>query len=766
MRERHEASRQIVIEGAREHNLKDISLRIPKNQIVVFTGVSGSGKSSVVFSTIAVESQRQLNETFTTFIRSRLPRYEKPEVDRIDNLSPAVVVDQKPITGNARSTVGTVTDIYSIIRLLFSRAGQPSAGMATMYSFNTPEGACPECEGLGRTVQPDLDRFFDTSKSLKSGALLFPLFNVGGPQWHMLTRAGLLDTAKPLAEYTTAEWRTLLHGVDPGDPRAGTSTAYEGIIDRFTRLYLKRDLSAMAKRTREAVQSFTAHATCPACHGDRLNQDALKTRINGHTIADYSRMEITELTDVLTAIDHPLGTPLARQAITGLRRLSAIGLGYLSLGRETPTLSGGEAQRLKMVRYLGSSLTGMTYIFDEPSAGLHPRDIGRMNRLLEQLRGLGNTVLVVEHDGDVIAIADHVIDMGPGAGRHGGRVVYQGSYPGLTKAGTTTGQALRQVTGIRDRFRSRTGVLTISDACLHNLKHITVDIPTGILTVFTGVAGSGKSTLVTEVLAAQHADAIVVAQAALSGSSRSTPASHLGIMDAIRSQFADANGTEPGYFSFNSKGACPCCGGKGQITADMAFMDPVTTRCELCEGSRFHPQVLTYALNGKSIVEVLALTAEEAAAFFTDQAISRKVGNLVEVGLGYLTLGQPLDTMSSGERQRLKLAGELHKSGSIYILDEPTTGLHSSDTQSLLNVLDRLVDAGNTALVIEHHLDVIKHADWVIDLGPDGGKNGGQIIFQGTPAQLLDATNSFTADALRHSRSSIGRASAPAGAAH
>jgi excinuclease UvrABC ATPase subunit len=742
------APAEIVIEGAREHNLRNISLRIPKGQIVVFTGVSGSGKSSVVFSTIAVESQRQLNETFTSFIRNRLPRYEKPEADQIENLSPAIVVDQKPIGGNARSTVGTATDIYSIVRVLFSRIGRPSAGMATMYSFNTPEGACPKCEGLGRTVQPDLDRFFDTSKSLRSGALLFPLFNVGGPQWTMLTRAGLLDTGKALASYTDSEWRTLLYGVDASDPRAGTSTAYEGIIDRFTRLYLNRDLSSMSRRTRAAVETFTIYDTCPACHGDRLNQDALATRIDGRTIADYSNMDITDLVDVLAAIEHPLGTSLARQAVIGLRRLIDIGLGYLSLGRETPTLSGGEAQRLKMVRYLGSSLTGMTYIFDEPSVGLHPHDISRMNQLLLQLRDRGNTVLVVEHDRDVISIADHVIDMGPGAGSHGGRVVYQGPYPGLCQADTATGHALRCITELKDRLRKPDGAFTIANARRHNLKNITVDIPVGVLTVFTGVARSGKSTLVAEIIA-QHPLAVVADQNGLSGSYRSTPASHLGIMDVIRSQFADANGMDAGYFSFNSKGACPNCGGKGHVTADMAFMDPVTTVCELCNGQRFDPKVLSYVLNGRNIVEILALTAEEAAALFTDRAIGQKVNTLVEVGLGYLTLGQPLDTLSGGERQRLKLAGELHKAGNIYVLDEPTSGLHSSDTQTLLKVLDRLVDAGNTVLVIEHHLDVVKHADWVIDLGPDGGKHGGQIIFQGTPVQLLQTKNSFTAEALR-----------------
>ncbi len=738
------ATEQIVIEGAREHNLRDVSVRIPKNKITVFTGVSGSGKSSLVFATLAVEAQRQLNETFPTFVRNRLPRHQRPEADVIDHLSTAVVVDQKPIGANARSTVGTATDIAPIIRLLFSRCGEPSAGMATAYSFNTPEGACPTCAGLGHTIQPDLDRFFDVSRSLNEGALLFPMFNVGGVQWNLFTRTGRFDLDKPLENFSAAEWERLLHG-EPGSTAAGD----EGLVPRFHRLYLGRDTSGLSARTRKAVEEFTIQGLCPTCHGARLNQAALKTQVNGHTITDHMAMEVTELIQVLGKVDHPLGTPLARQASAGLRRLDDIGLGYLNLGRETSTLSGGESQRLKMVRFLGSSLTGMTYIFDEPSTGLHPRDVGRMNTLLRRLRDRGNTVLVVEHDRDVIAAADHVIDLGPGAGTHGGHIVHQGTPDGLRHADTTTGRALRRRPALKTSFRAPTGHLTIENADVHNLKNLTLQVPTGVLTVFTGVAGSGKSTLVTDVLARRHPDALLVGQAGIAASSRSTPVSHLGVMDTIRKSFADATGVQPGLFSFNSRGACPACKGRGEITADMAYMDPVTTTCETCAGSRYAPEVLQHTLNGKNIVEVLALTAEEAATFFTERALTRKIGLLNEVGLGYLTLGQPLSTLSGGERQRLKLAGELHKTGRIYILDEPTTGLHMSDTQTLLALLDRFVDAGNTMLVIEHDLDVIEHADHIIDLGPDGGRHGGQLLFSGTPAQLLHHPTSHTARVLR-----------------
>ncbi|WP_058041131.1 ATP-binding cassette domain-containing protein [Streptomyces roseifaciens] len=749
----------IVITRAREHNLKDVCLTIPKGMITVFTGVSGSGKSSVVFDTIAVESQRQLNETFPAFVRNRLPKYEKPEADGIGNLSPAIVVDQKPVGGGSRSTVGTMTDIASLIRLLFSRAGTPSAGMSTAYSFNDPSGACPTCQGLGRTVQLDLDRFFDRSKSLNTGALLFPLFNVGGVQWTLFTRSGLFDNDKPLRSYTKKEWQTLLHGSTDGEvkielaTRMGTqNVTYEGIVDRFNRLYLNRDLSTLSKRTRDAVEKFTTDAECPGCRGARLNAAALKTKVGGLSIADHMAMEITDLIRVLGEVDHPLGTPIARAAIEGLRRIDEIGLGYLHLGRETGSLSGGEGQRLKIVRNLGSSLTGMTYIFDEPSTGLHPRDVHRVGKLLTRLRDQGNTLLIVEHDRDVIALADHVVDMGPGAGTHGGHVVFEGSVAGLRRARTLTGRHLGRALPVKEDVRTPTGHLPVTGASLHNLKNVSVDIPTGVLVAVTGVAGSGKSTLISEEFTARHPEAVFIDQSAIGANSRSTPATWVGIMDTVRKLFADANGVPAGLFSFNSTGACPACGGKGTVTADMAFADPVTTVCESCRGLRYSAEALAHTLRGRTVTDVLALTAEEACAFFTgrgEKGVRAALETLVEVGLGYLTLGQPLSTLSGGERQRLKLAGHLGSRSSIYVLDEPTTGLHMADVETLQRLLDRLVDDGNTVIVIEHNLDVVKRADRVIDMGPEGGRHGGQVLFTGTPAQLLEHRTSHTARALR-----------------
>ncbi|MFI1177263.1 ATP-binding cassette domain-containing protein [Streptomyces melanogenes] len=751
---------EIVITGARVHNLKDISLRIPKGVITVFTGVSGSGKSSVVFDTIAVESQRQLNETFPAFVRNRLPKYEKPEAYAIENLSPAIVVDQRPLGGGSRSTVGTVTDIASLIRLLFSRAGEPSAGMSTAYSFNDPAGACPTCQGLGRTVRLDLELFFDREKSLNSGALLFPLFNVGGVQWTLYTRSGLFDNDKPLKRYTKTEWETLLHGVNGGEgvkielaTRMGTqNVTYEGLVDRFNRLYLNRDLSTLSKRTREAVDRFTTEGECPACRGARLGEAALKTRIDGLSIADHMAMEITDLIGVLAKVAHPLGTPIAQAAVQGLRRIEDIGLGYLHLGRETGTLSGGEGQRLKIVRNLGSSLTGMMYIFDEPSTGLHPRDVGRVGRLLAQLRDQGNTLLIVEHDRDVISGADHIIDMGPGAGTHGGQIVFQGTADRLHKSGTLTGRHLTSAVELKTDVRAPTGQLKVRGARLHNLRNVSVDVPAGVLTAVTGVAGSGKSSLISQVFTTHHPEAVFIDQSAIGANSRSTPATWVGIMDTVRKLFAQANGVSAGLFSFNSTGACPACSGKGTITADMAFADPVTTVCETCRGSRYSAEALSHTLRGKTVTDVLALTAEEACAFFhakSEAPVRGPLDTLVEVGLGYLTLGQPLSTLSGGERQRLKLAAHLGSRSGIYVMDEPTTGLHMADIAMLQRLLDRLVDNGNTVIVIEHNLDIVKRADWVIDMGPEGGRHGGQVLFTGTPEQLVKDQRSHTAQALR-----------------
>ncbi|MER5884792.1 excinuclease ABC subunit UvrA [Streptomyces sp. NPDC001941] len=753
-------NQNIVIAGARENNLRDVSLTLPKERITVFTGVSGSGKSSVVFDTVAVESQRQLNETFSWFIRNRLPKYERPQADGIDDLSVAIVVDQRPLGGNVRSTVGTATDIHSVLRVLFSRHGTPSAGPATAYSFNDPSGMCRACDGIGRTVRLDLDRAVDWSKSLDEGALLLPGTSVGSWQWKLYAHSGLFDSAKPLAAYTDAERRTLLHGTGEAPVRVrlemksgSAEVEFEGLVDRFERLYLKRDTAGLSDAYKETVARVTAQGLCTACGGARLNPAALASRIDGLGIADYGRMEVADLVEVVRRIDDPVAAPVADAARERLERLVGIGLGYLSLDRETSTLSGGEGQRLKMVRHLGSSLTGLTYVFDEPSVGLHPRDVGRLNDLLVRLRDRGNTVLVVEHDPDVMAVADHVVDMGPHAGTGGGEVVYEGPYAGLRDADTLTGRCLRHRTAMKTRFRAPTGRLPLKNADLHNLKNLDVAFPTGVLTAVTGVAGSGKSTLVSEVFTARHPEAVVIDQSAITASSRSTPASYLGVMDIVRTLFARENGVPAGLFSFNSSGACGQCAGRGVIHTDLAFMDPVTTTCPVCEGRRFQDEVLRHRVHGRSIVDVLDMTADQALVwaeeFTGDRKLVGKLRTLVEVGLGYLALGQPLSSLSGGERQRVKLATQLHRTGSVYVLDEPTTGLHMADVDTLVSLLDRLVDAGNTVICVEHDMDVVKRADWVVDLGPEGGKHGGELVFEGTPADLLAHRGSHTAEHLR-----------------
>ncbi|MEU6293276.1 excinuclease ABC subunit UvrA [Streptomyces sp. NPDC046988] len=747
----------ISITGARENNLQDVTLRIPKGRLTVFTGVSGSGKSSVVFDTIAVESRRQLNETFTWFVRNRLPKYERPHADALEDLSPAIVVDQRPVGSHSRSTVGTMTDIHSVLRVLFSRHGTPSAGGATAYSFNDPSGMCPGCDGLGRTVRPDWDRILDPARSLAGGAVRFPPFAAGTWQGQAYTNSDELDPDRPVGDFTDAERAFLMRG-RPGSKvtvngSGGTwTTEYEGLADRFERLYLKRDLSGMSEKTRDLVRGFLVEGACPECGGARLNAAALAARIDGHSIADCSAMQVTDLIAVLKRIDDPVALPVAGAAVAALERVEAIGLGYLSLGRETSTLSGGEGQRLKTVRHLGSSLTGMTYIFDEPSVGLHPRDVGRLGDLLLRLRDKGNTVLVVEHDPDVIALADHVVDMGPGAGADGGRVVFEGTPDALAASDTLTGRCLGRRAAVKADPREADGRLWVKGAGRHNLRDVTVAFPTGVLTAVTGVAGSGKSTLVAELTAA-HPDAVAVDQSAIGVSARSTPATYLGIMDTVRKLFARETGTEPGFFSFNSAGACGTCEGRGLIHTDLAFMDPVTTTCHDCEGRRFREEVLRLTVDGRSVADVLAMTAGQALDFFADPGLRRRLRALHDVGLTYLTLGQPLSTLSGGERQRIKLATRLHRTGAVYVLDEPTTGLHMSDVQGLLALLDRLVDTGNTVVVVEHNLDVVAHADWVVDLGPDGGRDGGRVIFEGTPRDLLAARGSSTAEHLRRATS-------------
>ncbi|MEV1248157.1 excinuclease ABC subunit UvrA [Nonomuraea sp. NPDC049750] len=744
---------RIQIIGARENNLRDISLSIPKGQITVFTGVSGSGKSSIVFDTLAAEAQRQLNETFTAFARNRLPKYGQPDVDVIENLSAAIVVDQKRLGGGSRSTVGTISDIYSLLRLLFSRVGKPFVGYSNAFSFNDPQGMCPECEGLGRTVALDLDVFLDRSRSLNEGALLHPHFAVGTWYWKIYANSGLFDNDKRLADYDEREWATLLHGAQTKVPlewQGGTiNSSYEGLVARFTRLYIKKDVAEMSEANRRLFQEYVTTATCPLCAGARLNQDVLGCEIDGFNIARLAAMEATELVEVLAGFTDPVGAPVVASLIDRVRDLVTIGLGYLSLDRETATLSGGESQRVKMVRHLSSSLTDMMYVFDEPSVGLHARDVERLNTLLRKLRDKGNTVIVVEHDPEVIGIADHVVDIGPGAGTHGGQVVYEGTAAALPEADTLTGRYMKRRLPLKTDYRRPTGAMTIAGASTHNLKDVTVDIPAGVLTVVTGVAGSGKSTLVNDVFLSRHPEAVVIDQSAVSVSRRSNPATYTGMLDEIRRLFARAGSVSASLFSPNSKGACSACQGLGVIYTDLAFMDGLKSTCEDCQGRRFRPEVLEHKLDGKSISDVLEMTAAEAYAFFPQPKLRRVLRAVNDVGLDYLTLGQPLSTLSGGECQRIKLATELHKSGTVYVMDEPTTGLHMSDVKRLLDIMDRLVDAGNSVVVIEHNLDVVKNADWVIDLGPEGGGQGGQVLFEGTPRDLLAATGSHTAEFLR-----------------
>jgi excinuclease ABC A subunit len=738
----------IEIRNARDNNLKGVSLNIPKRKITIFTGVSGSGKSSIVFDTIGAEAQRQLNETFTAFVRNFLPHAPRPDADVIDNLSTAIIVDQKRLGGNSRSTVGTITDINPILRVLFSRIGQPYVGPSFHFSFNDPWGMCPTCEGLGQKIELDLNKVLDWSKSLNEGAIQFPHYNVGSWQWGVYANSGLFDNDKPICDYSKDELNAFLYGKEHKlkyNTAGGViESAYEGLVQKLTRLHLKRDTSEQSESTREKVAQFMTSVQCPACHGKRLKPESLACRIDGRNITDYLAMEVSDLIQVLETIDAPNVAPVVANALLRLRELDAIGLGYLSLDRETTTLSGGESQRIKMVRHLASSLVDLLYIFDEPSIGLHPRDVHRLNDLLRKLRDKGNTVLVVEHDRDVIQIADHIVDVGPKAGTHGGEIVYEGSVAGLTDAPTLTGQFMRRSMPLKTDYRQPTGWLPLRNATLHNLKDVSVDIPTGVLTAVTGVAGSGKSTLIHYVFLKQYPDAIVVDQGAIGTSIRSNMATYTGILDIIRPLFAKANKVSPGLFSANSKGACPNCQGLGFIYTDLAFLEPVRTPCEICEGKRFREEVLAYTYHGQSINDVLNMNTEQALDFFQHAELRRHLQTLMDVGLDYVTLGQPLSTLSGGECQRVKLASELHKKGNVYVLDEPTTGLHMSDVGHLLAIMNRLVDGGNTVIVIEHNLDVIKNADWIIDMGPEGGHRGGQVIFTGTPLQLIDAPNSLT----------------------
>ena len=742
----------IIIRGLRQNNLKNVSLDIPKGKIIVFTGVSGSGKSSIVFDTIAAESQRQMNETYTAFMRGRLPKYEKPKVECIDNLSTSVIVDQARLGGNARSTVGTISDMYAALRLLYSRIGEPYAGTASYFSFNDPNGMCRTCSGIGKILDLDIERAIDPNKSWNESMLSLPAFGVGNYYWRQYTGSGLFDLDKKYRDYTPEERNLLLFGSRQPDGLRENKRV-EGIKTQFQRLCLMKGPEEQNDYTLRKLNQFMEEKTCPACGGRRLNPKTLSCKVAGYSIDQMCAMEFTQLVKVLSTITDPRAKTVVDALTASLTRMIDIGLPYLSMDRESSTLSGGEAQRLKLVRYMGSSLTGMTYIFDEPSTGMHPRDVYRMTRLLKSLRDKGNTVLVVEHDRDVISIADEVIDVGPLAGKNGGEILFQGSYEALLLSGTRTGEAMKQIVPLKKTPRTPRGFLPIRNASVHNLKSVSVDIPLNVLTVVTGVAGSGKSSLIRDVFARQYADRVVlVDQSPVTATGRSTPATFLGFFDEIRKVMATENGVEPALFSFNSKGACPCCGGRGVIVTELVFMDPVTTVCEACEGKRYSEKALSYSYKGKNIVDILNMSAAEAYAFFEDnRKLSKALSAMLEVGLPYLSLGQPLSTLSGGERQRVKLAKDLDKKGNIYVLDEPTTGLHASDVCKIMALLDSLVDRGNTVIVIEHNLDVMKQADWLIDVGPDGGTAGGEIVFSGTPKMMAEQAQTITAEYLRKS---------------
>ncbi|WP_447035239.1 ATP-binding cassette domain-containing protein [Streptomyces sp. DSM 118878] len=750
----------IQVRGARENNLRNISVDVPKRRLTVFTGVSGSGKSSLVFGTIAAESQRLINETYTAFVQSFMPSLGRPDVDALRNLSAAIVVDQERMGANSRSTVGTATDAYTMLRIIFSRLGVPGIGTSAAFSFNLPEGMCPECEGTGEVSTVDVDQIVDRSLSLNEGALLVPYYAVDSWSWQVMAHSGFYDPDTKLADFTEQEWADLLHK-GPVKVKVGSNGfTYEGLVAKMQRTWLAKDRDSLQPHIKAFVDRAVVFARCPVCDGTRLSAAALSSRIDGRNIAECSSMQISDLAAFVRELDDPGVAPLIAGLRELLESLTEIGLGYLSLDRPSGSLSGGEAQRVKMVRHLGSSITDVTYVFDEPTIGLHPHDIQRMNDLLVRLRDKGNTVLVVEHKPEVIEIADHVVDLGPGAGEAGGTVCYTGDVAGLRASGTLTGRHLGHRARLRETVRTPTGQLSVKGADLHNLKDVEVDIPAGVLTVVTGVAGSGKSSLIHGYLSVR--DGVAVAdQSPIRGSRRSNPATYTGLLGPIRTAFAKANGVKAALFSANSEGACPACNGLGLVYTDLAMMAGVASVCEKCGGERFTAEVLTYRLRGKNISEVLGMSVAEARGFFgsgeesgsrqtsTSRQAHAILGRLFDVGLGYLRLGQPLDTLSGGERQRLKLAIHMAEKSSTYILDEPTTGLHLADVDKLLALLDRLVDDGNTVIVIEHHQAVMAHADWIVDLGPGGGHDGGRVVFTGTPAELVAAGDTVTAQHLR-----------------
>ncbi|MEV4098580.1 excinuclease ABC subunit UvrA [Streptosporangium saharense] len=742
----------IRVQGARENNLKDVSVEIPKRRLTVFTGVSGSGKSSLVFGTIAAESQRLINETYSAFVQGFMPTLARPEVDLLEGLTTAIIVDQERMGANSRSTVGTATDANAMLRIVFSRLGEPSAGPSFHYSFNLPAGACPRCEGMGRVTDIDLTQLYDASKSLNEGAITIPGYTADGWMVRVFTASGFMDPDKPIRDYSETELHDFLYREQTKVKVENMNLTYEGLIPRVQKAFLAKDKEALQPHIRAFVDRAVTFTACPECGGTRLNEAARSSRIKGVNIAEACAMQISDLAKWVRGIDDVSVAPLLATLQQTLDSFVEIGLGYLSLDRPSGTLSGGEAQRTKMIRHLGSSLTDVTYVFDEPTTGLHPHDIQRMNDLLLRLRDKGNTVLVVEHKPEAIAIADHVVDLGPGAGTAGGTVCFEGTVEELRASGTLTGRHLDDRASLKEKVRTPSGTLEIRGATSHNLRDVDVDIPLGVLVVVTGVAGSGKSSLVHGSIPA-GAGVVSIDQGAIRGSRRSNPATYTGLLDPIRKAFAKANGVKPALFSANSEGACPNCNGAGVIYTDLAMMAGVATTCEECEGKRFQASVLDHHFGGRDISQVLAMSVSEAEEFFGSgeartPAAHAILKRLVDVGLGYISLGQPLTTLSGGERQRLKLATHMAEKGGVYVLDEPTTGLHLADVEQLLGLLDRLVDSGKSVIVIEHHQAVMAHADWIIDLGPGAGHDGGRIVFQGTPAELVATRSTLTGEHL------------------
>ncbi|HEV8627233.1 MAG TPA: excinuclease ABC subunit UvrA [Acidimicrobiia bacterium] len=773
----------IRVHGARVNNLKDVSIEIPKRRLTVFTGISGSGKSSLVFGTIAAESQRLINETYSAFVQGFMPTLARPEVDVLDGLTTAIIVDQERMGGNPRSTVGTATDANAMLRILFSRLGKPHIGPAIAYSFNVPMrtasgsmtvdkgkgerivvrnvvyygGMCPRCEGRGSVTDFDLSELYDDSKSLNEGALRIPGYSMDGWYGRIFRGCGFFDPDKPIRKFTKKELNDLLHKEPTKIKVEGINLTYAGLIPTIQKSMLSKDVDALQPHIRAFVERVVTFTGCPDCGGTRLNEAARSSKVKGINIADACTMQITDLAEWVGGLKEPSVAPLLTALGETLKSFVEIGLGYLSLDRPSGTLSGGESQRTKMIRHLGSSLTDVTYVFDEPTIGLHPHDVQRMNDLLLQLRDKGNTVLVVEHEPETIAIADHVVDLGPGAGTAGGTICFEGTVKGLRRSGTITGRHLDDRAALKEKVRTPSGQLPIRGANTHNLQNVDVDIPLGVLVVVTGVAGSGKTSLLYGSLCqsplAAGAGVVSIDQGAIRGSRRSNPATYTGLLDSIRKAFAKANGVKPALFSANSEGACPNCNGAGVTYVELAIMSSVAVTCEVCEGKRFEASVLEYHLGGRDISEVLAMSVTEAERFFGEgeartPAAHTILGRLADVGLGSLSLGQPLTTLSGGERQRLKLATQMAEKGDVYVLDEPTVGLHLADVEQLLGLLDRLVDSGKSVIVIEHHQGVMAHADWIIDLGPGAGHDGGRIVFEGTPADLVAARSTLTAEHL------------------